>query len=146
MLRISGSSCSGVRAAKSLGVGYLLNSSGVTRLTRASVHCADRIVAHSSSKASRWSSAQRASGYAARSRARIWGARAGASGFDQLLNSRRSQLHQGKLRRHEESINRYEQQDGEDPQQEIDEDLRRFKAMMEAGEIPTIEGQPSGPK
>ena len=33
--------------------------------TRASVHCAERIVAQSSSKAFRWSSAQCASGYAA---------------------------------------------------------------------------------
>jgi len=35
---------------------------------------------------------------------------------------------------------------GNSPEQQITEDLRRFKAMMEAGEIPTIEGQPSGPK
>lgn len=35
---------------------------------------------------------------------------------------------------------------GKSPEQQITEDLRHFKAMMEAGEIPTIEGQPSGPK
>lgn len=33
---------------------------------------------------------------------------------------------------------------GEEPSQQIDEDLRRFKQVMEAGEIPTTEGQPSG--
>ncbi len=32
---------------------------------------------------------------------------------------------------------------GEEPAQQIEEDLRRFKRMMEAGEIPTIEGQSS---
>ncbi len=33
---------------------------------------------------------------------------------------------------------------GEEPNQQISEDLRRFKRLMEAGEIPTIEGQPRG--
>jgi len=33
---------------------------------------------------------------------------------------------------------------GEEPTRQIHEDLRRFKALLEAGEIPTIEGQPSG--
>jgi uncharacterized membrane protein len=33
---------------------------------------------------------------------------------------------------------------GHDPSQTIREDLRRFKQLMEAGEIPTIEGQPRG--
>ena len=33
---------------------------------------------------------------------------------------------------------------GEEPSQQIEEDLRRFKQMIEAGEIPTVEGQPSG--
>lgn len=33
---------------------------------------------------------------------------------------------------------------GEEPEQQVREDLRHFKALMEAGEIPTIEGQPSG--
>jgi uncharacterized membrane protein len=32
---------------------------------------------------------------------------------------------------------------GEDPEQQLDEDLRRFKSLMETGEISTIEGQPS---
>jgi hypothetical protein len=33
---------------------------------------------------------------------------------------------------------------GEEPEQQVREDLRRFKELMEAGEIPTIDGQPSG--
>jgi uncharacterized membrane protein len=33
---------------------------------------------------------------------------------------------------------------GEEPTQQIDEDLRRFKQIMEAGEIPSVEGQPAG--
>jgi uncharacterized membrane protein len=33
---------------------------------------------------------------------------------------------------------------GEEPQYTVHEDLRRFKQLMETGEIPTIEGQPSG--
>ena len=33
---------------------------------------------------------------------------------------------------------------GEEPSQQINEDLRRFKALMETGEIPTTEGQTSG--
>jgi len=33
---------------------------------------------------------------------------------------------------------------GEEPNQTVREDLRRFKQLMETGEIPTIEGQPSG--
>ncbi len=33
---------------------------------------------------------------------------------------------------------------GEEPSQQIQEDLRRFKQLMEAGEIPTTEGQSSG--
>jgi uncharacterized membrane protein len=33
---------------------------------------------------------------------------------------------------------------GEEPGQQVREDLRRFKQQMEAGEIPTTEGQPSG--
>ncbi|RPJ51948.1 MAG: SRPBCC family protein [Methanobacteriota archaeon] len=32
----------------------------------------------------------------------------------------------------------------EEPEQQIEEDLHRFKQMMEAGEIATTEGQPSG--
>jgi uncharacterized membrane protein len=31
---------------------------------------------------------------------------------------------------------------GEEPAQQIQEDLRRFKQFMEAGEVPTTEGQP----
>jgi uncharacterized membrane protein len=33
---------------------------------------------------------------------------------------------------------------GEEPKQQIQEDLRNFKRIMETGEIPTIEGQPRG--
>ena len=33
---------------------------------------------------------------------------------------------------------------GEEPQQQVQEDLRRFKRLMETGEIPTTEGQPRG--
>jgi len=33
---------------------------------------------------------------------------------------------------------------GEAPEQQIQEDLRRFKRMMETGEIPTTQGQPRG--
>lgn len=33
---------------------------------------------------------------------------------------------------------------GEEPQQQVDGDLRRFKQLMEAGEIPTTQGQSSG--
>ena len=33
---------------------------------------------------------------------------------------------------------------GEEPEKQLDDDLRRFKQMMEAGEIPMTEGQPTG--
>jgi uncharacterized membrane protein len=33
---------------------------------------------------------------------------------------------------------------GEEPAQQVHEDLRRFKQRMEAGEVPTVEGQPVG--
>jgi uncharacterized membrane protein len=35
---------------------------------------------------------------------------------------------------------------GEEPRQQVGDDLRRFKSLMEAGEIPTVEGQPQGNK
>ena len=35
---------------------------------------------------------------------------------------------------------------GEDPEQQIGDDLRHFKMLMEAGEIATTEGQPTGHK
>lgn len=35
---------------------------------------------------------------------------------------------------------------GEEPEQQAGDDLRRFKQLMETGEIPTTEGQPSGRK
>ena len=33
---------------------------------------------------------------------------------------------------------------GQEPKQQVQEDLRRFKQFMETGEVPTIEGQPAG--
>ena len=33
---------------------------------------------------------------------------------------------------------------GQDPEKQVEQDLRRFKQLMETGEIPTTEGQPSG--
>jgi uncharacterized membrane protein len=33
---------------------------------------------------------------------------------------------------------------GEEPEQQVADDLRRFKQMMEAGEVATVKGQPSG--
>jgi uncharacterized membrane protein len=33
---------------------------------------------------------------------------------------------------------------GEEPEQQVSDDLRRFKSLMEAGSIMTVEGQPSG--
>jgi uncharacterized membrane protein len=33
---------------------------------------------------------------------------------------------------------------GEEPSQQLEADLRRLKCLMETGEIPTVEGQPSG--
>jgi uncharacterized membrane protein len=33
---------------------------------------------------------------------------------------------------------------GEEPEVQVREDLRHFKQIMEAGEIPTVEGQTSG--
>lgn len=35
---------------------------------------------------------------------------------------------------------------GEEPELQVEDDLNRFKALMETGEIPTIEGQPAGGK
>lgn len=35
---------------------------------------------------------------------------------------------------------------GEEPNQQVLDDLRHFKSLMEAGEIPTVEGQPQGNK
>ena len=34
---------------------------------------------------------------------------------------------------------------GEEPSQQVDEDLHRFKQLMEAGEVATNDGQPAGP-
>src|SRR5271157_3469528 len=49
--RMSGSSSSGLSAANDSRVGYLAKITGVTILTRTSVHCAERMVATSSSQA-----------------------------------------------------------------------------------------------
>ena len=35
---------------------------------------------------------------------------------------------------------------GEDPEHTVKEDMRRFKALLETGEVPTTEGQPHGPR
>lgn len=35
---------------------------------------------------------------------------------------------------------------GEEPSQQVEDGLRRFKQIMETGEVPTIEGQPRGPE
>ena len=35
---------------------------------------------------------------------------------------------------------------GEEPSQQIEEDLRHFKSLIETGEIPTTTGQPAGPR
>ena len=32
---------------------------------------------------------------------------------------------------------------GEEPTQQVQDDLRRFKQVMEAGEVPTTDGQPT---
>ena len=47
--RISSPTSAGSASARSAGAGYRANRAGVTRLTRTSVVCADRIVAVSSS-------------------------------------------------------------------------------------------------
>src|ERR671935_199956 len=74
--RMSFSRLGGRARASSRAVGYLRKSSGVTMFTRSSVHCAERIVATSSSNGVRNSSAMVASGYARASRSRIFLARA----------------------------------------------------------------------
>src|ERR1700755_1105364 len=66
------------------GVGKRRNNSGVTMLTRTSVHCAERIVATSSSHGVRCVNAQTAFGYASSSAVRIAAIRSGArSPFDE---------------------------------------------------------------
>src|SRR5689334_13863086 len=57
-------------------VAYLRNRPGVTSLTRLSVHCAERMVATSSSQAFEWRKAQVAAGYISSSTARIFWTRA----------------------------------------------------------------------
>ena len=51
VVRMSSSNSSGWSEAKASGVGYFWKSTGVTMLTRTSVHCAERMVATSSSQA-----------------------------------------------------------------------------------------------
>ncbi len=84
VVRITSSSSGREAAAIAAGVGYIPNSVGVTRFTRASVHCADRIVATVSSHAFRWFSAHTTSGYVFRNASRIAATRSGASGFTVL--------------------------------------------------------------
>src|SRR6185437_5251936 len=81
VLRISSSSAGNGASDIAFGVGYAAKSAGVARFTRTSVHCAERIVATSSSHALRWFSAQTALGYAFSSPSRIAAIRSGASGF-----------------------------------------------------------------
>ena len=63
VLRMMLSSAGSGAFAIACGVGYRRNSSGVTMLTRSSVHCADRIVAHTSWNGVSRSSSQSTSGY-----------------------------------------------------------------------------------
>ena len=35
---------------------------------------------------------------------------------------------------------------GENPERTVKEDMRRFKALLETGEVPTTEGQAHGPR
>ena len=78
--RISASSTAGLAAASARACGNRSKSAGVTMLTRASVHCAERIVATSNSYGFEKSSSQVASGYAAASPASIAAERAGDVG------------------------------------------------------------------
>ena len=61
------------RAYSAAGVEYLANNSLVTMFTRTSVHCAERIVAISSSNGESWTSAHSTSGYSRFSRRTIRG-------------------------------------------------------------------------
>src|SRR5271165_2205099 len=62
VVRMSGSSSSGLSAAKASIVGYLEKITGVTMLTRTSVHCAESMVATSNSHALLWCNAHVAEG------------------------------------------------------------------------------------
>src|SRR2546421_4666175 len=59
---ISCSNSAGCAFAYAAADGYFLNSAGVTRFTRLSVHCAERIVATSSSSGLEWFNSQCAFG------------------------------------------------------------------------------------
>src|SRR2546422_6434233 len=76
---------------------YFAKRCGVTMLTRASVHCADRIVATTSSSALWWWSAQVASGYSRFSRAMIFRARALRSAAATFVFIGRSEEHTSEL-------------------------------------------------
>src|SRR5438132_10300337 len=84
--RISGSSCSGLRAAKSATVGYFLKISDVPMLTRTSVACAERIVAASNSQALLCCSAKVTSGYRGSSLLRMSWLRCGARGLEAFFS------------------------------------------------------------
>ena len=79
---ICDSNSPGVARASVDASGYLSNNAGVTRLTRLSVHCAERMVATSSSYASRKRSSLNASGCCACSLARTFRVNAGGQGSD----------------------------------------------------------------
>ena len=81
--------------AKASGVGKRSNSGGVTRLTRSSVHCAERIVATSSSHGVRNVSEHLASGYSTRRRRTIARARAEGSLVRVTLAMRAGQVGAG---------------------------------------------------
>src|SRR5262249_30451922 len=83
--RMSGSSCSGFRAAKSSTVGYFWNSTGVTIFTRTSVHWAERMVATRSSQALLCFRAQVTAGDAWVKSCKIALILAGASGSSPLI-------------------------------------------------------------
>src|SRR5580704_4278908 len=81
VVRINSSNSGNDAAAITLGVGNALNKAGVTKFTRTSVHCADRIVATVNSHAFLWLSAQTTPGYVFRSTSRFAATRVGSVGF-----------------------------------------------------------------
>src|SRR5450432_1608526 len=80
VVRMSASSLGSGAFAMASGVGYFLKSAGVTRLTRSSVHWADRIVAQTSWKGVSRSSSQSTSGYSSSRPSRSERTRAGSGG------------------------------------------------------------------
>src|SRR6185369_10523742 len=70
--------------ANAAAEGYRRNRPGVTRLTRLSVHWAERIVAMSNSSGFEWFNSQWASGYVASKPSMILRVRASLASFDSL--------------------------------------------------------------